>query len=91
MAIVGLMGLWLGSSTASSPGDRSPVVHRVQIEGMIDLGLAPFVRRAIAEATEAKAAALILGGHAVAVAVKHDPLGGPASCGAGGYGRDQFL
>jgi membrane-bound serine protease (ClpP class) len=60
MAIVGLMGLWLGSSTASSPGDRSPVVHRVQIEGMIDLGLAPFVRRAIAEATEAKAAALIL-------------------------------
>jgi len=60
LAIVGLMGLWLGPSSASAPSDRKATVHRVQIEGMIDLGLAPLVRRAIAEATEAGSAALIV-------------------------------
>lgn len=60
MALLGLMDLWLGPSSASAPSDRAATVHRVQIEGMIDLGLAPLVRRAIREATEAKAAALVL-------------------------------
>ena len=38
----------------------SPVVYVVPIEGIIDLGLAPFVQRVLGEATDAGAAALIL-------------------------------
>ncbi|MFQ5829694.1 MAG: nodulation protein NfeD, partial [Candidatus Methylomirabilia bacterium] len=37
-----------------------PLVFVAPIEGMIDLGLAPFVRRVLEEATAAKAAAVIL-------------------------------
>jgi membrane-bound serine protease (ClpP class) len=37
-----------------------PVVYVLAIEGVIDLGLAPFVQRVIAEATQAGAAAVIL-------------------------------
>src|SRR5688572_21233036 len=40
--------------------EARPVVYRVPIEGMIDLGLAPFVERVIDEATGAGAAAVIL-------------------------------
>jgi membrane-bound serine protease (ClpP class) len=38
----------------------SPVVYVVPIEGIIDLGLAPFVQRILGEATDAGAAAVIL-------------------------------
>lgn len=38
----------------------SPVVYVVPIEGIIDLGLAPFVQRVLGEATDAGAAAVIL-------------------------------
>ncbi|MCK7490417.1 MAG: hypothetical protein MZW92_00315 [Comamonadaceae bacterium] len=37
-----------------------PVVYVVPIEGIIDLGLAPFVQRVLGEATDAGAAAVIL-------------------------------
>ncbi|OGA34216.1 MAG: hypothetical protein A3F75_03540 [Betaproteobacteria bacterium RIFCSPLOWO2_12_FULL_64_23] len=40
--------------------EKRPVVYAVPIEGMIDLGLAPFVQRVLDEATEAGAAAVIL-------------------------------
>ena len=41
-------------------GAEPPVVYAAPIEGMIDLGLAPFVERVLAEATEAKADAIVL-------------------------------
>ena len=37
-----------------------PIVYVAPIEGIIDLGLAPFVERVLAEATEAKASAVVL-------------------------------
>ena len=40
--------------------DQRPVVYVVPIEGVIDLGLAPFVQRVLDEAAEAGAAAVIL-------------------------------
>jgi membrane-bound serine protease (ClpP class) len=39
---------------------KTPVVYVAPIEGMIDLGLAPFVERVLREATDAGAAAVIL-------------------------------
>jgi membrane-bound serine protease (ClpP class) len=39
---------------------KTPIVYVAPIEGMIDLGLAPFVERVLREATEAGAAAVIL-------------------------------
>ncbi len=49
-------GVW-GKSLAQA---ARPVVHVVPIEGMIDLGLAPFVARIIREAEDAGAAAVLL-------------------------------
>ncbi|MCW5661605.1 MAG: hypothetical protein KIT60_28220 [Burkholderiaceae bacterium] len=49
--------LLLASATAQ---DKRPVVHVAPIEGMIDLGLAPFVQRVLDEATQANAAAVVL-------------------------------
>lgn len=40
--------------------DKRPVVYVAPIEGIIDLGLAPFVRRVLNEAADAGAAAVIL-------------------------------
>jgi membrane-bound serine protease (ClpP class) len=56
-----------------------PVVYAAPIEGIIDLGLAPFVERVLAEATEAKAAAVVLeintfGGRVDAAVVIRDAL-----------------
>jgi membrane-bound serine protease (ClpP class) len=56
-----------------------PVVYVAPIEGIIDLGLAPFVRRVLAEATEARASAVILeintfGGRVDAAVVIRDAL-----------------
>lgn len=50
------VGVHLGS--AQPQGER-PVVVVVPIEGMIDLGLVPFVQRSLAEATQAGAAAVV--------------------------------
>jgi membrane-bound serine protease (ClpP class) len=63
-ALAGLAAV--GPATAGAPAwpppassDR-PVVHVVPVEGVIDLGLAPFVERILGEAAAAGAAAVIL-------------------------------
>jgi membrane-bound serine protease (ClpP class) len=58
---------------------KTPIVYVAPIEGMIDLGLAPFVERVLREATEAGAAAVILdintfGGRVDAAVVIRDAL-----------------
>lgn len=45
---------------AARAEDRRPVVYVAPIDGIIDLGLAPFVRRVLKEAADAGAAAVIL-------------------------------
>jgi membrane-bound serine protease (ClpP class) len=56
-----LLALAVTVSPSAAPTQASrPVVYRVPIEGMIDLGLAPFVERVLDEATGAGAAAVIL-------------------------------
>jgi membrane-bound serine protease (ClpP class) len=62
----------------AAPGAR-PVVYVVPINGVIDLGLALFVERVLAEAATTRAAAVILevntfGGHADAAVVMRDAL-----------------
>lgn len=47
-------------ASALAQDQRPVVVHVVPIEGMIDLGLAPFVGRVLGEAAQAGAAAVIL-------------------------------
>ena len=44
---------------AAYPQSERPLVYLVPIEGMIDLGLVPFVKRALNEASEAGAAAVV--------------------------------
>ena len=57
--IVGLLTMLALWPTHVAPATR-PVVYVAPIEGMIDLGLAPFVRRVLDEAAAAGAAAVIL-------------------------------
>jgi membrane-bound serine protease (ClpP class) len=53
--------LWLlGAAVAVDGQPPGRVVYVAPIEGIIDLGLAPFVQRVLGEATEAGAAAVIL-------------------------------
>jgi ClpP class serine protease len=62
LVTLGLLGLLLSMApfaTAQTP-QAKPIVYVLPIEGVIDLGLAPFVKRVIDEATEAGAAALVL-------------------------------
>ena len=61
--IGGLLAIVIASLAAFAPAraeDRRQVVYVAPIEGIIDLGLAPFVRRVLSEATDAGAAAVIL-------------------------------
>lgn len=62
-AQVSIVGLWffvnIGSNTLLF-AQQKPVVYVAPIEGIIDLGLAPFVKRVMSEATDAGAAAVIL-------------------------------
>jgi len=54
---------WLGSFGLAQEQPQTkqpPIVYVVPIEGIIDLGLAPFVQRVLAEATTAGAAAVVL-------------------------------
>jgi membrane-bound serine protease (ClpP class) len=48
-----------GEAQSTAPAVR-PIVYVVPIEGVIDLGLAPFIERVLAEATQAQAEAVIL-------------------------------
>jgi membrane-bound serine protease (ClpP class) len=79
----GLAG-WLGlSSAAQQPAASRPVVHVIAIDGVIDLGLAPYVRRVIAQAAAEDAAAVVLrintfGGRVdAAVQIRDALLGSP--------------
>jgi len=72
---------WLGGSNVRSVAaqDATPVVYVVPIEGMIDLGLAPFLSRTIREAKDAGAAAVLLdintfGGRVDAAVAMRDTL-----------------
>lgn len=52
-----LLSTWFAAAQTEA---ARPLVYLVNIEGVIDLGLAPFVKRVIDEATEANAAAVVL-------------------------------
>ena len=54
------LGLLLTIAPASFAQDERRVVYVAAIEGMIDLGLAPYVKRVLDEATAAKADAVVL-------------------------------
>jgi len=62
LVILGVMLATLGAGTplAAQPADDARQVHVVTIAGTIDLGLAPYLERAIDEAEDANALALIL-------------------------------
>ena len=62
LVALGLFGLSLPLArfAAAQTAPTKPVVYVLQVEGVIDLGLAPFVQRVIDEATQAGAAAVIL-------------------------------
>lgn len=59
LVALGLAGL-LGHLAVAQEAPAKPVVYVLKIDGVIDLGLAPFVKRVLDEATEARAAAVIL-------------------------------
>jgi membrane-bound serine protease (ClpP class) len=79
--IPALVLLWGGASTAAPA--PAPVVLVVPIEGTIDLGMGPFVERALREAAEGQAVAVVLdvntlGGRVdAAVAIRDQLLGSP--------------
>lgn len=57
-----LVGLWLFATVGLDTfvfAQKTPVVYVAPIEGIIDLGLAPYVQRILSEATDAGAAAVI--------------------------------
>ncbi len=72
----------LGSANSSKPllgQSKAPIVYVAPIEGIIDLGLAPFVERVLTEATQQGATAVILdintfGGRVDAAVVIRDLL-----------------
>ena len=56
-----LVVFWFIVTSASAfAQEKQPVVYVAPIEGIIDLGLAPFVQRVLDEATQAGAAAVVL-------------------------------
>lgn len=62
LVALGLLGLLLptGRFATAQVVPTKPIVYVLSIEGVIDLGLAPYVERVITEATQAGAAAVIL-------------------------------
>lgn len=58
LALLALVFLALFASSVAQ--DKRPVVYVASIEGIIDLGLAPFVKRVLDEAMQADAAAVVL-------------------------------
>src|SRR5918996_30184 len=79
-SVVLALGLFLSLTLAGTAfAQKPPVVYVASIEGMIDLGLAPFVERVLREAAEAGAAVVILeintfGGRVDAAVVIRDAL-----------------
>ena len=79
LSIVGLGLIAVLGSNTFVFAQQPPVVYVAPIEGIIDLGLAPFVQRVLNEATDAGAAAVILdintfGGRVDAAVVIRDAL-----------------
>ena len=79
MSIVGLGLLATLGSDKFVFAQQPPVVYVAPIEGIIDLGLAPYVQRVLNEATDAGAAAVIFeintfGGRVDAAVVIRDAL-----------------
>jgi membrane-bound serine protease (ClpP class) len=60
MALLAFTLLTFPGLSAPSFAQKTPIVYVAPIEGMIDLGLAPFVDRVLREATDAGAAAVVL-------------------------------
>jgi membrane-bound serine protease (ClpP class) len=60
MALLGFSLLILAGLSGPLFAQKTPVVYVAPIEGMIDLGLAPFVDRVLREPTDTGAAAVIL-------------------------------
>ena len=61
IAGLSLLAFALLAMSAFAPAqEKRPLVYVVPVEGMIDLGLAPFVQRVLDQATQAGAAAVIL-------------------------------
>jgi membrane-bound serine protease (ClpP class) len=75
-----MLALWCAAQVRSVPAQVStPSVYVIPIEGMIDLGLAPFLARTIREAADAGAAAVVLdintfGGRVDAAVAMRDTL-----------------
>jgi len=79
LAASGLALLAMGGMSRAAPAQARPVVYVIPIEGMIDMGLAPFVQRSLNDAKRDTAAALILvintfGGRLDAAVVIRDAL-----------------
>ena len=74
------LGLFAAQKTTQSAfAQQTQVIYLAPIDGIIDLGLAPFVQRVVTEAADAKAAAVILdintfGGRVDAAVVIRDAL-----------------
>lgn len=58
--LAGLMILWGGCADRSAGPATEGGVYRVPVTGVIELGLAPFIERSLAEARAANAAAVVL-------------------------------
>jgi len=81
LAVLGLVSIAQPEAAAGQDlrTPPRPIVHVIPIEGMIDMGLAPFVQRILAEATRDSAALVILeintfGGRLDAAVVIRDAL-----------------
>jgi len=78
LVALGVVGLLVGGASARAQM-ALPLVYVAPIEGVIDLGLAPFVERVLAEAAAAKADAVVLeintfGGRVDAAVIIRDAL-----------------
>ena len=79
-AVTIVMLVWSGFAIVRVPAQSSaPVVYAIAIEGVIDLGLSPFLARTLREAEEAGAAAVLLdintfGGRVDAAVAMRDAL-----------------
>ena len=60
LALAALLLLFAGSPVLTHQPPPRPLVFVIEIDGTIDLGLAPFLARTIREAADAKAAAVLL-------------------------------
>jgi membrane-bound serine protease (ClpP class) len=58
--VAGLLVVWGGCADRTVEPARDGVVYRVPVTGVIELGLAPFIERSLAEARAANAAAVVL-------------------------------